>query len=116
MAQPFITINGQQIPFPFIQKIRTIFGGDWDRTIDAFWKARKATGENGIIRYIKAGLKPDAKGNRYSMLPSKEREGGEKTFAQVRKWWETEVYQRKRPARVNDEMRKFFLELAGGQS
>jgi hypothetical protein len=110
MAQPSITINGQEIPWAFIMKVRRVFGGDWDRTIDAFWKARKAEGKNAVVKYISHGLKPDAKNNCYTMLPSKEREGGEKTFAAVRKWWNEEIYHRKRqPSSSGDILRDILM-------
>lgn len=80
-----IEINGQNIPWSAIGRIRKLCGGDWDTTIDAFWKAREAKGKNGILRYVQRGFVPDDKGNRYSLMPSKERENGEMEI--VRKWW-----------------------------
>lgn len=60
-------------------------GGDWDRTMDAFWKARHAAPPRGVMLYVSKGLKPDAKGNRYSLLPSKERNEGQ--IEMIRRWW-----------------------------
>ncbi len=80
-----IEINGQKIPWSAIGRIRKLCGGDWDTTIDAFWKAREADGKNGILRYVQAGFVPDANGKRYSLMPSRERENGE--MEKVREWW-----------------------------
>jgi hypothetical protein len=80
-----IEINGQQIPWSAIGRIRKLCGGDWDTTIDAFWKARGADGQNGVLRYVQRGFVPDKAGKRYSLMPSKERENGE--MEKVREWW-----------------------------
>ena len=58
---------------------------DWDDTIDAFWKARNATGANGIYRYIMSGFKPTSRGVPWITLPSKERENGK--MQSIRDWW-----------------------------
>jgi len=94
-----ITINGQPIPWSFIQMLRVrFFGGDWDRTIDCLYKARNAAGDNAIIRYVKRGLLPDEHGNRYSLLPSKETNEGRRCDVQA--WWQS-IY---RPARGEKRM------------
>jgi hypothetical protein len=85
-----VVINGQQVPWSFIKLVYKAMGDDWDTTIDLFWKARNATGRNGIIRYVKAGFKPDKKGNRYAFLPSADRDAGR--MRQIRDWWKREVY------------------------
>lgn len=84
-----LTINGQLVPWSFIQMLRCrYFGGDWDRTIDCLFKARHATGDsNAIVRYIKKGLLPDEKGNRYSFLPSTETNDGRRH--EVQAWWQS---------------------------
>lgn len=89
-----VTINNQKIAWSFIFMLRKKLGGSWDSTMDAFWQARNAEGENGITKYIIKGLQPDAQGRRYILYPSKEREAG--NMQKVRDWWEGEVYQRKR--------------------
>lgn len=81
------TINGQQISWGMVRKVNKMLGGDWDSTIDAFWKARNARGYNGIIRYVMRGFVPDEKGIRYSMLPSNERENGQ--MEAIRDWWKS---------------------------
>lgn len=87
-----LIIKDQEIPWSFVQRIRRICGGDWDQTLDIFWKARNATGNNGIIKYISKGLVDLAKGNRWLLMPSRERENGRMEV--VRQWWSS-LYQRK---------------------
>jgi hypothetical protein len=82
---PFITINDQEVSWPFIMRVHIALGKEWDTTIDAFWKARNAVGINAICRYINAGLKPDKNGKRFIMTMSKEREFGK--MESVRRWW-----------------------------
>jgi hypothetical protein len=67
---------------------------DWDDTIDAFWKARNATGYNAIQKYVLKGLLADKNGRQYILIPSKERENGQ--MESIRTWWET-LYERKSP-------------------
>lgn len=90
--QPFIIINNQQIPWSFVGKVRSMFKGDWDNTIDCFWKARNATGYNAIQKYILKGFLPNDKGYRYSMQMSNERESGK--MESIREWWQG-LYARK---------------------
>ncbi len=85
MAKNSLTINGQEITWPFIMKVRNMFKGDWDNTLDAFWKARDAKGQNGIQKYIMCGFIPDKMGKRYMLMPSKERENGQ--MESIREWW-----------------------------
>jgi hypothetical protein len=92
MNSNLVTINGQKISWAFIQKVRGLLKGDWDDTIDAFWKARNAKGQNGIVKYIMVGFVPDKAGKRYIMLPSNERENGQ--MQAIRDWWSS-LYQRK---------------------
>lgn len=87
-----IIINNQSIPWSFIQRVRRICGGDWDQTLDIFWKCRNATGTNGIIRYITRGLLDLGKNNKWLFLPSKERECGR--MESIRQWWSS-LYERK---------------------
>jgi len=109
--QPSVIINGQTIPWSFIQQVRKLCGYSWDLTIDCFWKARNATGPAGVIKYIVRGLKPDAKNNRYSLLPSKEWESGAAGQEKVRQWWANSVYQPKKgPVSIAD----IFAEIAAG--
>jgi hypothetical protein len=113
-----ISINNQQISWAFVQKVRTDLGGDWERTIDAFWKARKATGKYGVVAYIKGGFRPDKKGNRYNMLPSKERDRGlnSQEWNGVMLWWRELIQvQERAPGSAGNELRKFFLDLANGK-
>lgn len=91
-TQAFIIINGQQIPWSFVGKVRMMFKGDWDDAIDCFWKARNATGYNGVQKYILKGFIPNNKGIRYSMQMSKEREEGK--MDSLREWWNS-LYARK---------------------
>lgn len=84
--QPGISINGQLIPWAFIQRIRKYCCGDWDRTMDVFYKARDATGDNGIIRYIQCGLVPNERGVRYALVPSMDFEN--RRIDLIRQWWQ----------------------------
>ena len=84
-----VVVCGQEIAWSYIRRLRlTWFGGDWLRTIDAFWKARDARGPRGIIKYIEAGLLPDTDGNRYTLMPSAELERGEAGRQRLFAWWE----------------------------
>ena len=67
---------------------------EWDDVIDAFWKARNATGYNAVQKYVLKGLIADKNGRRYILLPSKERENGQ--MESIRTWFET-LYERKSP-------------------
>jgi hypothetical protein len=102
-----VIINGQPIPWSFIQRLRReVFGGDWDRTIDAFWKAKHCTGENSIIRYINAGLKPDKEGKRYTLVASAERD--QNGMKVIQKWWDTSVYKPKPREKSLQSIREVF--------
>jgi hypothetical protein len=81
-----LSINGTTIPWSFVRKVWKKCGKDWDQTIDCFWKARKATGNAGIQKYIAAGFKSRDGKVPYMLQPSKEREvpGGMKN---IREWW-----------------------------
>jgi hypothetical protein len=89
----FVVIEEQQIPWSVIQRVRRLCGGDWDQTIDAFWKARAAQGKDGIIKYVLAGFRRTANGNKYSLLPSKEANDGK--MEMIRTWWRDCVYKPK---------------------
>jgi hypothetical protein len=110
MPGPCVTINDQQIPWSYIQWVRNrIFRGDWDSTIDCFWKARKATGDpRAIIRYINKGLEPDEKGNRYSMIASIDRDAGK--MKMIRAWWDCDVYKPKGNAMLS--VKEIFRQFA----
>lgn len=97
---PHILINSQPITWAFIRLVHKRLGNDWDITIDAFWKARRATGYNGIYRYIMAGLRsaetpapgsvPTNSKSAYSTKPwiyhpSSDREAGR--MENIREWW-----------------------------
>lgn len=82
---PYIVINDQQVTWPFIKFVYKRLGCSWDDTIDAFWKARKATGSNGIYRYVMAGFKKTSRGIAYNTIPSKEREEGK--MEKIALWW-----------------------------
>ena len=86
-----VKINGQSIPWWFIQKIRHELGGDWDQTIEAFYIARKST---DIIKYVSKGMVPNEKGICYSKLPSIDREKG-MSIEVIKKWWEDNVHKPK---------------------
>jgi len=103
----YVTINNQKIAWSFIMKVRKRFGGNWDSTIDAFWKARNASGSNAIIKYIEDGFKPDEKNNRHTMFPSKEREAGH--MESIRIWWNTEVYKPKRQLQSTGDILRQIL-------
>lgn len=108
-----IVINGQKIEWSFIQWLRKRwFGGDWHRTIDCFYKARNADGDNGVIRYIRAGLKPDANGNRYSLMASHLLENGEAGKKTLMTWWQ-QYYKTKRQADP-DSVGDIFKKIAQG--
>lgn len=113
MSQAYVVINNQQIYWSFIQKIRNqVFRGDWGRTIDAFWRARHATGENAVMRYMQQGLKADDKGRKYLLYPSETYVNNRES---IMRWWNDEVYKPKRagkkePAKVAD----IFKQIAAG--
>ena len=114
--QAAIVINGQAIPWAFIQRVRTQHcGGDWPRTIDVFYKARNATGTNGIVRYIQKGLVENDRGVRYSLIPSPEFEEPRRRTL-IMQWWEG-LYKtaptRKEPTRARDTLKSMLLEMAG---
>jgi hypothetical protein len=105
-----VTINNQQISWAFIQRVRKECGGCWDRTMDVFWKAKDAQGENGIIKYIVKGLAKDERGVKYALTPSKEVEEGRRQI--VRDWWTREVHKPrgKEMASVKDVFRALLGE------
>lgn len=83
---PAITINGTRITWSFIKLVYKRLHCDWDDTIDAFWKARRCIGSNGIQRYIMSGFKPDKNtGKPWILSPSNERENGK--MESIRLWW-----------------------------
>jgi len=108
----FVVIEGQQIPWAIVQRVRGLCGGDWDQTIDAFWKARGAKGKDGIIKYVLAGFRRGSNGNKYSLLPSKEANDGKMEL--VRTWWNEYVYKPK-PRKDAMTMKEIFRALAKDQ-
>jgi hypothetical protein len=93
MAANTVTINGQRITWAFIQKIKLACGGDWDTTMDCFYKARNATGRpDAIVRYIACGFRRSTAGVRYMLQPSKEFERGEMGKQVIRAWWRDTVH------------------------
>lgn len=82
---PYITISDQRVAWSFIKYVYKRLGCDWDDTIDAFWKAREATGSNAIYRYVMAGFKPGKNRVPWNSTPSKEREAGR--MGKIRRWW-----------------------------
>jgi hypothetical protein len=114
MANIAIVINGQKIHWSAVQMVRANCGGDWDQTIDSFWKARHATGKSAILRYVLRGFVKNEKGIRYSLLPSKEREHGQ--MESIRQWWRDavakEAPKKGEPSKVKDALREMLLEMA----
>ena len=88
-----VNINGIEIEWSFVALVKKKCGGDWDQTIDAFWKARGAKGKDGIIKYVLAGFRKGHGGNKYSLLPSKEANDGK--MEMIRTWWRDCVYKPK---------------------
>lgn len=88
-----LKIGDQVIPWSFVFQVKKECHGDWDTTIDCFWKARNAKGSYAVQRYIRKGLKPDQFGKRYMLLPSKEREAGK--MDSIRQWFD-KLYDRKK--------------------
>ncbi|MFA5751100.1 MAG: hypothetical protein WC898_02310 [Candidatus Paceibacterota bacterium] len=82
---PHILINDQRVTWSMIKYVYKRLHCDWDNTIDAFWKARNATGSNGIYRYIMSGFTPGKKGPAWIHLPSRDREEGK--MESIRQWW-----------------------------
>jgi len=110
MATSFVIISNQKIPWSYIQSVRRRFGGDWDQTIDAFFKARNATGINGIIKYIEKGFLL-INGKRYNFFPSKEHESGQ--MESIRQWWNTSIYTPKKgPEKLRASLKDALLDLA----
>lgn len=85
-----ITIAESTISWAFIWQTYAKCGKDWDTTIDAFWKARRCTGANGVQKYILCGFRHATK---YILKASKEREDGK--MENLRQWW-LSLYERKR--------------------
>lgn len=116
MANVAIIINEQKITWASVQMVRRMCGGDWDQTIDAFWKARKATGRNGVMRYVLRGFVANDKGARYSLVPSKERENGQ--MENIREWWRDavgrEAPKKGEPVKAREALREMLLEMARG--
>lgn len=104
-----INIGGNKIPWSFVQKVRKKAGGDWDVTMDIFWKARNCYGgPAGIMKYIEAGFKTMLNGAiPYNMQPSDLRENGQ--MEKIRKWWNGEVY---KPKKAPVTMKEIFRALA----
>jgi len=82
---PAIIINDQRVTWAFIKLVYKRLHCDWDDTADAFWKARRATGSNGIYRYIMSGFKPSPQGAPWICRPSVDRENGR--MESIRQWW-----------------------------
>jgi hypothetical protein len=80
--------------------------GDWDQTINAFWKARN---HPTIIKYIQLGFKPDKNGRIYSLLPSKEMNEGK--MESIRQWWNS-LYKPSTKTKSLMSMKEIFRELA----
>jgi hypothetical protein len=91
-------------------KVRSMFGGDWDETMDAFWKARNANGYNGVVKYVMRGFIQNDKGIRYITLPSKERENGK--MESIRAWWNS-LYTRSPRTQVMS-IKDIFSAIAAG--
>ena len=105
---PGVFINQQKISWSFIQFIRNKkLGGDWDQTINCFWLARNST---NIVKYVQAGFVPDEKGNKYSMLPSKEMNDGK--MEMIRQWWEGLYKPSAKNERGMMSLKQIFRELA----
>jgi hypothetical protein len=81
-----VIISGQLIPWSFVWRVHRLCGRNWDDTIDCFWKAKCCTGENGIQRYIMSGLRKGRGGERWMLVPSRERWDGK--MEGIRQWWE----------------------------
>lgn len=86
-------INGQPIAWSFVQRVRRYCGGDWERCIDVFYKARNAT---DVVKYVAKGFRPD---NPYSMVASPDFENDRQ---RVLSWWESVCVHKKvrRPDRM----------------
>jgi hypothetical protein len=107
-ALPGIVINGQRVPWSFIQFVRNKkMGGDWNQTINAFWQARNAP---NIIKYVQMGFKPDKNGRIYSLLPSKEMNDGK--MEMIRQWWEGLYKPSAKNERGMMSLKQIFRELA----
>jgi len=71
-------INGQDIYWSWVQRLRGRVGGDWNRVM---WALYNAKDKNNIIAFVEAGTgKKD-----YSMIPPVEWEDGRKHL--VLRWW-----------------------------
>ncbi len=103
------TINGQEIPWAMVRRINKMCGGDWDQTMDAFWKARGAKGERGIIKYVLHGFVPNKDGVRYSLMPSKERDAGK--MQMIRNWWRNTYQTKNKPMSFGAVMRQIAQDM-----
>ncbi len=106
-----LNINDQIIPWSFVFLVNKQCRGDWDTTMDCFWKARHIKDVNGVQRYIRAGLKQNQYGKRYILLNSKERENGQ--MESIREWFQS-LYERKRAP--NQECKDIVSMLTGALS
>lgn len=112
-----ITLDGVEIEWSFVSRIRKFCAGDWERTKDAFWKAHKAgcKDKQSIIRYLQKGLVPDEHGNRYTLKPSMEFETKQGRDI-ITNWWELQRKMntggKKQPEQIRASLKSLFTELA----
>jgi hypothetical protein len=106
-----IEINGRLIPWSFVWRVHSLCGGDWDSTIDCFWKARHCTGENGIQRYIMSGLKGKAYGDKWMLHPSRMRCDG--LMGTLRDWWMGLYERRTGPGKDGVDIGEMIAALTG---
>ncbi len=107
----FVTINKQQVPWSFIMMARQALGGDYERTVDLFWRARNCPPPGGVFGFVKACLKRDEHGM-LSVTPSQERENGK--MDEVWRWWHG--LKERRCHRTPSSMADIFQEIAKGAS
>ena len=105
-----LSIGEHIVPWSFVWKVHGLCRKDWDDTIDAFWKARNATGKNGIQKYILCGFRPGADGKKYMHTRCKERRDGK--MDNLRSWWNG-LYIRKRGAESTEQVTELVSFLVG---
>lgn len=118
MAADTIKIGTLDIPWTFVQLVRRKHDGDWDFTMETFYRARNCTTAKAMMMYVQAGFRKRKVTDKnkctipYNYLPSTERENG--LFDVIRTWWK-QCYTPKEktgPSTAKSIMRAALIEMA----
>jgi len=107
-----VMIGDQPIPWSFVMWVHNQCSKDWDYTIDCFWKARNAIGQDAIRRYIVKGLKPDSQGRKWMLNKSKEHQRGETDM--LHDWWLSLYDRKKAKSGAAHDIMQALLQSIGG--